>query len=233
MTEEERDAEQREEPRTKEEERERMTRVGKDERTGSDEDEPSTTTVRDDRSEALRRARARGSDGVAAEHQGRKSAGSSTSARTQGATNLRERRASMMKQHQTNYAELAHFMGKRNNKPYNVPSIKATTVHRVCCDEHGRWIKPGEPRPVAIQYHTTDVVTFYPDGSVKLDDGAWMTATTKARMNAWQSRASVYQHDFTWYVEIEGQKQESALLFFAGMIITADGSIVTGERKQR
>lgn len=35
---------------------------------------------------------------------------------------------------------------------------------------------------IAIRLHSTDVVTFHPDGTLTLDTGGWLTMTTKARM---------------------------------------------------
>lgn len=39
-----------------------------------------------------------------------------------------------------------------------------------------------EPERYAVRLHETDVVTFYRDGSVKLDSGGWQTFTTRDRM---------------------------------------------------
>ena len=36
---------------------------------------------------------------------------------------------------------------------------------------------------IAVRLHSTDVVTFTPDGSIVLDSGGWRTVTTKERMN--------------------------------------------------
>ena len=36
---------------------------------------------------------------------------------------------------------------------------------------------------IAVKLHSTDVVTFLPDGSTILDSGGWKTPTTKQRMN--------------------------------------------------
>lgn len=36
---------------------------------------------------------------------------------------------------------------------------------------------------IAVRYHATDVVTYYPDGEVVLNSGGWQTYTTKDRFN--------------------------------------------------
>ena len=36
---------------------------------------------------------------------------------------------------------------------------------------------------VAVRYHDTDIVTFYSDGSIYLDNGGWPSMTTKRKMN--------------------------------------------------
>ena len=74
-----------------------------------------------------------------------------------------------------------HKLGKRN-----------TTVSRT---------KAGIVR---VTYHSTDVVTVYPSGTVVLDTGGWRTATTKTRMNQAANQLelgfSVHQQDYDWFV---------------------------------
>jgi len=41
---------------------------------------------------------------------------------------------------------------------------------------------------IAVQLHATDVITFYPDGSVIYNTGGWNTVTTRERMNTFGSR---------------------------------------------
>jgi len=36
---------------------------------------------------------------------------------------------------------------------------------------------------IAVKYHATDVVTYFPDGRVRLNTGGWFTYTTKDRLN--------------------------------------------------
>ena len=56
----------------------------------------------------------------------------------------------------------------------------------------------------AVRLHATDVVTFYRDGSVRLDTGGWNTPTTRLRFRACgfnQSAADVRQHGPRWIVQ--------------------------------
>ena len=52
---------------------------------------------------------------------------------------------------------------------------------------------------IAVRFHWTEVVRYFPNGDVQLNSGGYRTATTKARMNEF-SPATVYQKDFQWYV---------------------------------
>ncbi len=59
-----------------------------------------------------------------------------------------------------------------------------------------------------IQYHYTVVVDF-DEKTIKLNSGGWRTVTTKTRMNQASNQYGlgfiVFQEDFTWFVEYNGQ----------------------------
>ncbi len=64
-------------------------------------------------------------------------------------------------------------------------------------------------------YHGNLIATYYPsDGSLVLEDAGWQTVTTKSRLNAaaygmgWH-RFHVWQDDFTWYWNINGESRQS------------------------
>lgn len=71
---------------------------------------------------------------------------------------------------------------------------------------------------IAVMLHDTDVVTYYPDGSVRFDSGGWRTPTTKERINSY-SPATVYQQVGIWLISFGG----STVTFADGMVLTADG----------
>lgn len=92
-----------------------------------------------------------------------------------------------------------------------------TSLHPVCpC--------PNEvPSAYALQYHSTDVVTAYPNGSVKLDSGGWITSTTKERINRYLPIGQLYQKKFGWFIAMpDGEQVE----FRDGMTITPRGMCV-------
>lgn len=69
---------------------------------------------------------------------------------------------------------------------------------------YGRLVHPDgevlDAPEVRVMLHGTDVVTFLPDGTVRLDSGGWRTVTTKERMNRFAPNVSVYSARGVWYV---------------------------------
>lgn len=54
---------------------------------------------------------------------------------------------------------------------------------------------------IALRYHQTDVVTAYPDGTVKLDNGGFQTNTTKERINRYLPDGhQLYQEKKKWWI---------------------------------
>lgn len=56
---------------------------------------------------------------------------------------------------------------------------------------------------IAVQYHATDVVSYYPNGDIVLNSGGWLTMTTKERID-WFTPAwlRVSQNRGVWYITI-------------------------------
>ncbi len=52
---------------------------------------------------------------------------------------------------------------------------------------------------IAVKYHQTDIVTFYPDGKIELRCGGWYTVSTKQNISTF-SPFSVYQEKGEWFV---------------------------------
>lgn len=79
---------------------------------------------------------------------------------------------------------------------------------------------------IALRYHQTDVVTFYPNRMV-LNSGGWLTPTTKERLNRGLDmvrigdyyREQITQNNRLWYYK--GQ------VFKDGLEVTYDGTILT------
>lgn len=59
-----------------------------------------------------------------------------------------------------------------------------------------------------VTYHSTDVVTVYPNGKIVLNTGGWKSVTTKARMNQASNQYGlgfqVYQENWDWFVDVDG-----------------------------
>jgi len=95
------------------------------------------------------------------------------------------------------------------------------------------WIEKKEDDSIGVILHETEVITFYPDGRVKLDSGGWKTPTTKNRLNYIESHF-IFQDKSTWYVSQLGGKgyetygdmwkKERAFIFQDGMILSPDGT---------
>jgi len=58
---------------------------------------------------------------------------------------------------------------------------------------------------IALRLHNTDIVTAFPNGTLRLNTGGWRTVTTKARMNQWLPFGNVYQKDYEWWLTLNGR----------------------------
>lgn len=77
---------------------------------------------------------------------------------------------------------------------------------------------------IAIRLHQTDVVTVFPDDSIKLDSGGWRTVTTKERMNAWLPTPwHLWTEKGVWYL---GRRSDDTYLYADGIVIEADGTVI-------
>lgn len=71
---------------------------------------------------------------------------------------------------------------------------------------------------IGLQYHGTTVVTFYKDGSAKLNTGGWRSKTTKLRINqAIGSLGGVFQKNWEWFIYL--YKEDRTIPFEDGMVI--------------
>ena len=71
---------------------------------------------------------------------------------------------------------------------------------------------------IAVQYQATDVVRFYPNGTVILNTDGWRTVTTKERINQY-SPVNVYQRNGLWYMP-------DGSLFYDGIKVKSDGTVI-------
>lgn len=103
------------------------------------------------------------------------------------------------------------------------PLENNTTLHR------------REDGSLAVQLHNTDVVTYLPDGRIRLDSGGWKTRTTKDRINRF-APVWLWQEDGSWYVTNKHRRNEaidrtgkvwraSYVPFVDGMILGPNGGL--------
>lgn len=100
------------------------------------------------------------------------------------------------------------FLGKKDDRP---TGERGTRIQR----------RPGNA--IACRYHTTDVVTWYPNGYVQLNSGNWHTMTTKARMVAYAG-VPIWSEKCVWYLGTP----EGRIPFWDHMVLApdADGLLV-------
>ncbi len=83
------------------------------------------------------------------------------------------------------YETASRFLGEKDEKKlaYN------TLIYR------------GAEDSIAIRFHGTTIVRYYPDGRVQLDSGGWRTVTTKQRINQLlPGMMGLYQERHEWFV---------------------------------
>lgn len=88
---------------------------------------------------------------------------------------------------------------------------------------------------IAVRLHSTDVVTYHPNGDIVLDSGGWRTHTTKDRINGYIRGTGVcmWQENGQWIVSVRQTDSgkgawASRCLFADGMVIHPDGTITGG-----
>lgn len=95
----------------------------------------------------------------------------------------------------SNYHELARFLASAKNG-HDRPLEHATRVH------WQGYAGEGEQTPIAIQHHSTDIVTILPNGRKKLANGGWYSVTTLQRLRAHGSR-HIISNRGDWLIPIE------------------------------
>lgn len=124
------------------------------------------------------------------------------------------------------YDAANQFLSKKESRHW--PSIRYTEIHRTIGGNFRGYGYKCEYRAnaesvIAVRYHSTDVVLYYPDGRIELNSGGYTTNTTKQRINdfCYSSAAHirVYQKNYDWYVVTKYGEHE----FKDHMIIYPDG----------
>ena len=82
---------------------------------------------------------------------------------------------------------------------------------------------------IAVRLHSTDVITFHPDGRVVLNTGGWTTVTTKDRMNRYMpSGWRVWSERGRWLVGRNGAYSNPLRAFEDGMTLHPNGEVTGG-----
>jgi hypothetical protein len=99
------------------------------------------------------------------------------------------------------------------------------------------------PDAIAVELHSTDVVTFHRSGAVSINSGGWQSVTTKERINRYlPAGVSLFQEKHEWYVQDgraifraggvngDGWGKEYRVDFRDGLLILPDASLHGRER---
>lgn len=78
---------------------------------------------------------------------------------------------------------------------------------------------------IHVRLHKTNIITFFPDGRVKLNSGGWRTVTTKARINEFMSTGwYLQQKNYDWFLQRYDGTQPRAE-FEDGIVLHPDGKV--------
>lgn len=120
-----------------------------------------------------------------------------------------------------NYASAVELLGQRPSK-------------KVGPNTYLHWVSDRQIS-VAILFHSTDIIKFYPNGDTELNSGGWHTVTTKARMNKFLEEWSIRQEHWVWFVSrtstaavVVGCQRNvppTVFDFYDGMVLHPNGTV--------
>ncbi len=92
------------------------------------------------------------------------------------------------------------------------------------------YLEPREDGSIAVRYYATDIVTYYKNGSIKLNNGGWRTVTTKERMSAF-TPFSISQKKYEWFVNMyaNGVWTDLNIPFENGMVLNQREEVLKSE----
>ncbi len=92
--------------------------------------------------------------------------------------------------------------------------------------ENNTYLERRELNAIAIRLHQTDIMTFFPDGTVTVNSGGWKTVTTKARLNEFLPHGlGISQRGGIWYWFKRGGESPDSRIFQDGDTINKRGTI--------
>ena len=80
---------------------------------------------------------------------------------------------------------------------------------------------------VGIKLYKTIIVIYYKNGNIQLNTDGWQTVTTRDRMNGFQSKFSVWQEKYIWYLSYH----DKTYLYEDQMLLHPEGSITDSNQK--
>jgi len=107
-----------------------------------------------------------------------------------------------------NYTEAENYLGNKNKRPL---AYKTKLIRR-------------DSETIAVRHHDTDIIVYYQDGTIILDNGGFYSPTTKERMNLFTpSNIRIYQEKSIWFVSDPNIDKD--ITFTRPTIIEPDGTI--------
>jgi hypothetical protein len=109
------------------------------------------------------------------------------------------------------YCDLNDHLGSKDERPYG--------------RGHNSRARRLGNSAIAVRYHSTDILTYQPDGCITLNSGGWQTLTTKEHINddlpaPWR----LYQKRSVWY--LWNRRTGEEYIFQDGITITAAGEVL-------
>ena len=98
------------------------------------------------------------------------------------------------------------------------------------------WLKRRPGNLIAVQLHSTDILTYYPDNRVIINASSWYTVTTSQRMNAFLGWGTITSYRNLWHVKVliriwdEGQYDWDKKATFVEAIIPFENGIAINSR---
>ncbi len=89
---------------------------------------------------------------------------------------------------------------------------------------------------IAVQLHSTDILTYYPDNRVIVNASTWYTMTTNQRMNAFLGWGTITSYRNVWHINVlirlwdEGKYEWDKKATFAEAIIPFENGIAINAR---
>lgn len=85
------------------------------------------------------------------------------------------------------------------------------------------YLEPRSDGKIAVKYHDTDIVTYYPNSRIQLSNGGWQTPSTKQNLNSY-SPFHIRQEKGVWYVSVGPDRDK--VKFENGMILETPEGVI-------